>query len=104
MSDVLIFVVDEGYFIWRDQELYPPPGHVLTLFRYLLEHHGHWRRKAEIYPVLWPAASSGSIPDRADEIIGVKASRLARLLIGTSARVEARVWFGYRLMGEIKVV
>jgi hypothetical protein len=94
----LIFIADEGYFLWQDRELYPPSGHALKLFNHLLAHRGHWRKKPELYHVLWPAADSGAIPDRADDIISINARRLASLLI------ESRTWFGYRLTGDIEVM
>lgn len=99
-DEVLTYVQGEGYWIWRGRELKTNRLQVLAIFEHLLERKGHWRSKADLYPVLWPAA----MPDTADKCISVAASRLASILIGTSARIEARQYFGYRLVGDIEVV
>jgi DNA-binding response OmpR family regulator len=99
-SEKLIFVADEGYFIWDGRELYPTMQE-LALFRHLLAHHGEWcPRDLKMERAIWPARS----PDTKSQCLTYTIGRLASKIVGTSMQINRRRDFGYRLMGEVEVI
>jgi hypothetical protein len=107
-DEVLVYVQGEGYFIWRDRDLYAPGGpngQIMTMFRFFLRQPNEWHTWERLASVLWPQQWP------AYPTTGVQAvvRRLGSLLIGTSARIEsARDYhmrgYGYRLAGKIEVI
>lgn len=98
-DDVLIYMRDEEYLIWRGQELYMQ-RQTRKIFNYMLAHKGHWIDWEQLGTVLWP----GEFPYTARAHLSNSAGRVASSLIGTSAWLERKPTYGYRLMGEIEVI